>query len=873
MRINFFEVGKRVLALVFIFVFFVLTGAKGQSVVQSVSYIDDQVRAESFEKNTYGYKIFSSLALNNIKGLKWTYINFKGRVLIQTEQTDDGHIFAYTKLIDYSLTGEDHFRDFSIDSLLVPSALSGTLLFTDDQSVSIEVPVELLLSGGVIDLSEVNISIDSLARLRARIEVEKFVYTEKQWEVFQKKSRLINLYYAYNEILDGLIEKYRKEGIQRNQSSSRVFLAWHEISRINKYISSHEFSMNLNLEKSDPQDFLSNFNKSARLENRANTLFGQVLNLKSKSSPSGKKNYCQGLTELSVTYNKLSELHQPYIASGFNEVVRLFQDEQEFERIRQVADFYDVFTKIDSISTPQRIYDNYIKSAVKTNEVEKFVLTLDLLYNAALISNNFPEIKKSALQNQVYAKTLDGLMSAYLHVAIMAYTAGSFDMADLYYQKAMDIYQLHQVNLEGEALSPDSFLNFIEQQVDLAYGFMSDERFQEGLRLVDQASSISSQHALDYNGSYLDSAYSIGYMGIFKEKLDSIGDLIENTKIDQALSALELAASFSYAKENYINGTGDDELKNYAKTLFDVYFQRGERLMKSRQPENALFSFLDAQLINELYLHENHSGLDSLIYNATVPVILDLINKAEFETWANRMANADSLLNEALMMQEKYSQEDNLELNSAFAYLQYKMKNRVCVNLGNKIFELQKKSENRIKTKKYAEADFFVTESLTLIKDNPDCEIDNSKIKEIELKYQPAFEFAHKMAEIDLVFNSGDFPEMVSDYILADDFYQNNNISKFGTDKPDLREFVSKKKQEGLTIATIDYYIKEQNYEEAFFYLNILKESGFSSKAARDLQESVGKGLSQRGQYTYHVEKYTKGDKWFRYFRSAYLKN
>jgi hypothetical protein len=416
---------------------------------------------------------------------------------------------------------------------LLPSALSGTLRFTDDRGVSIEVPVELLLAGGVFALSEINISIDSLAKLRARIEIEKFIYTEEQWKVFQIKSRLINLYYAYNEILTGLIEKYRKEGIQRNQASSRVFLAWHEISRINKYISSHEFSKNLNLDKNDPLDFLSNFNKSVRLEKRANTLFDQVLNLKSKSSPLGKKNYCQGLTELSETYDKLSELHQPYIASGFNEVVRLFQDEQQFERIRQVADFYDVFTKIDSISTPQRIYDNYIKSAVNTNEVEKFVLTLDLLYNAALISNNFPEIKKSALQNQVYAKTLDGLMSAYLHVAIMAYTAGSFDMADLYYQKAMDIYRLHQVNLEGEALSPDSFLNYIELQVDLAYGFMSDKKFQEGLRLVDRANSISSQHALGYNGSYLDSAYSIGYVGIFKEKLDSIGHLLRIQKLSK----------------------------------------------------------------------------------------------------------------------------------------------------------------------------------------------------------------------------------------------------------------------------------------------------------------------------------------------------
>lgn len=872
LRINFSEVGKRVQKLFLLIIFFAFVKGYGQTAVQSVSYVDEPIRAESFERNTFGYKIFSSLALNNIKGLNRTIVYFKGRILIQTNQSD-GHLFAYSKLIDYSLSGEDHFRGFAIDSLLVPSALSGVLRFTDDDLVSIEVPVELLLSGGVIDLSELNVSPDSLAKLKARIKVEKFVYTEEQWEAFQDKAQLINLYYAYNEILDRLIEKFQQEGIHRNQSGSKVFLAWHEISRINSYIKSHDFSANLNLRQNDPKNFLSNVAKSYRLEKRANTLFVQVLNLKSKSSLYGKKIYCRGLTDLSINYSKLAALYQPYIASGFDQVVRIFPNEVEFERIKKAAGFYDVFNKIDSVSTTQNIYNNYIQSAIETNKSEKFVLTLDLLYNAALISDNFQEVNKSVLQNQIYARTLDGLMSSYLHVAIMAYGAGSFDMADVYYRKAMDIYQLHQVNLGGEALSANSFLSFIEQQVDLAYGLMTDEKFRDGLRLVDQANSISNTHGLDYNGSYLDSAYTIGYLGIFKEKLDSVGNLIESTKIEQALSALEFAANFSEEKDNYIHGTGDDELKKHAQSLFDIYLNRGNRLMKSKQAEEALFAFLDAQSINELYLQEDYSQLDSLIYHATVPVILELLKKAEFEIWTNRMDNANLLLIKALALQEKYDQKDNPELITAFAALQFKIRNRACVNLGNKIFELQKKSENRTKSKKYAEADSFVKEAFALLHEKPECEIDSSRMSETKQKYRAVFIFSNLMSSIENEFQAGDFRKTVLDFTQAVDFYRANNIDKFGVDKPDLRKFVSQTNSKGLTAACVEFTIQQHNFDEAFFYLNSLKDAGVPSKETKELQKEIGTGLSKNGNTRDQLEKFTKGDKWFRYFRTTYLKN
>lgn len=294
--------------------------------------------------------------------------------------------------------------------------------------------------------------------------------------------------------------------------------------------------------------------------------------------------------------------------------------------------------------------------------------------------------------------------------------------------------------------------------------------------------------------------------------------------------------------------------------------------MKREHSEEALFAFLDARSINELYLHESHPELDSLIYNATVPVILELIKKAEFETWANRMNNADSIYRQAKTMQEKYDQTDNEELNVAFAALLVKMENRVCVNLNNKLFELRKKAENRIKSKKYAEADLFLSEAFNLIKTNPVCELKTVKLETLKKTNQPAFDFYQKQEMADIAYAEGDFTKAIKTYLELKSFYPENKLERFGIEQPELRKFVAQKESLGLTTACVEYFIQQKTYEDAFFFLELLKNLGTSPKETKKLQIAVGRGIAQSNDYISPVENYTNGDKWFRYFKKAYLK-
>ena len=592
----------KIRAVLFSFFLFVSAQLLGQKTFQTVSYFDTDLYAESFSKDDYGHRIISSLALTNAKGLKWVYVKFKGRVLIQTEESSDGHLFAYSKLIDYEISGEDHFREFEIDSLLIPTTISGRLQLSSNGTTIREVPVELLLSGGVIDLQSLELPIDSVSKLFMRIEVDQINYTKDKYENYIRTTRLMNAYYAYSEILRYVVARYSGSGLGSGLKPSELLIGWHELSRVANMTRKYPFITDLNLAQNDPQGFIKSFTRFERLEKRARTLLNKKFEQKPPVTIDDKSAYCDTYVGMSLRYSEQSKKHQPYISSGFLEIVKLQPTKEEINQIEAAAQYYDVFNKLELPTTPQCMYDYFVDAASVSYDESELVLTLDLLYNASALADGFSEIEKSDRYDFIYGKTLDGLLSSYLQVAIMAYRAENFEMADSYYNKALDIYNLNLAKVNNGS-SSDAFLNFINQQVDLAYEFMNDEKFREGLKLVASAQSISETNNNHLGQHNLDSAYSIGYLGVYQEKLDSVGGLIEEAKIENAREALEVVAMFSSDKQQYL----DDEEKAgqlllYATELYELYYERGVRMMNSREPENALLNFIEAQTINNTYL-------------------------------------------------------------------------------------------------------------------------------------------------------------------------------------------------------------------------------------------------------------------------------
>ena len=674
-----------------------------QQVIRKGFFFENTLNYKSFPEDSHGSRIISSLASNNVRSLYWVNINVSASLTVTLNKADVGQLSANIVLQDHVVSGETFFRDFSIDTLLMPDIIEGSLkLFVGDQIITSQPWLIAFNTGHVQMFISDTVEIDT-DKLRVELKVNQFEFSDSRYIEYINRTKLINAYYSFHQVLTEMIAHISEKGLNKNQSPSYLFVSWEEINRVNNYIETYHFSSNLNLGIYDPLKFLSLYDKSKRLERRANTLKSWLTKSSALNIFDDKHDFCHGFAGLSKNYLNQAGEHQPYIASGFSEVARIITGDDVRQMLEDAGKIYDVFNKIKGVSTTQTIYDHFIEFADSTLSKSEYVETMDLLYDAGIMHEWF-NTNKSTEYDRIYRNAVDGLMSSYLKVASMAFRNESFFMAEKYYEKALDVYQIHSDNLGGERLASDAFLLFIQNQTAMSYKMIEDQEYFKAINLLNKASQIGDEQVLNLNQQQIDSAYSLSYTGLYDKRLDTVETMLDGNQLDEALLALERTNDFKKEKDNYLQDVNQIHFKFLAGALFDIYYTRGNILMHSDKPEKALFPFIKAKSINDQYIQKPHEELDSLIYNATVPVILDIVKQAGFEVWANRIDQANKLLSQAIGIQTKYMQNNNDVINEAITDLQRKIDHRHCIDLANKCFAIEKSAENRIASKKYEDA-------------------------------------------------------------------------------------------------------------------------------------------------------------------------
>jgi len=846
-----------------------------QEIIRKSYFFEKNLNYESFPEDSPGSRIISSLASNNITALYWVSINVQADLLVQLNKAEFGQLSANIILHGFQLDGETFFRDFAIDSLLMPDLIEGNLNIYYRNKLLVTQPWLLAVRTGHIHMFVPDTVHFNEKKLRIELEVSRFNYSNDRFKAFQQTTNLINSYYAFSTVLDEMLEYYHKNGLNHDQNPAYLYIAWEEIQRVNNYVYKYQFFNHLNLDTYDPAGFISYYDKSIRLQRRANTLKSWINRKSAISIIEEKQAFCQGFANLSKKYLDLAGNHQPYIAAGFSEVARICSNEQVKDMLLEAGNVFDVFNKVDSVNTVQTIYNHFVELAAGTMANQRYVVTLDLLYNANLMTEWFESVDRSEKYDRIYVNAIDGLMSAYLKVATMAYRSETFYMAEIYYQKAMDVYELHSGNLRGTKLASDAFLAFIEQQTELSYKMIEDEEYFKAIILLNKAQEISEAQQILQNKSRIDSAYRLSYVGIYDKKLDSIQQLLDNHQPDEALLAMAKTSAFSKQKNQYLQNVNQLHFTVLAEALFDNYYRQGETLMNGKNADKALFAFLKAKTINEKYMDQPDEQLDSLIYSATVPVILDIIEKAEFEVWANRMQNAQNLLDEATEIQTKYQQQNNKEVIAAINGLSIKIKNRHCTNLSYHCFEIEKKAENRIASKKYVEAEDLLITGKRIISENPDCNIRSEKINSLYSQNEDVFAYYAYAEKISNNLKSQNYQTVVVDLIALNEMYHSGNIKRFGIEEPDIYRFIKSRRNVGLNFAASEYLTETGSHKEAFKYLKLLKQLNVQARETKVLQQSIGKGLISDNtpvdRWNKELMKAIDGtDKWYKYLKKSY---
>ena len=643
---------------------------------------------------------------------------------------------------------------------------------------------------------------------------------------------------------------------------------------MNNYIRQHNFIEKLQLKKNDPQGFLKRFATSQRMEKRAATLFRQILKTNKKGKLADKRTYCAAYAQLSQNYLDRAHQLQPYLASGFEEVAQIIPARDEKAKLAEVAKFYDVFNRLKDASTPQSIYINFLDLAQQAYDNNQFVVTLQLLKNAAQIESWFEDIVVSANYSSLYNQSLDGVMTSYLRVSIIANKAGQFEMADKYYKKALLVFDEFGSAYLDDGTVNASFLHFTGQQIELAQHLLANSENVKAFTLLKQARNIRKCKDVYQDCPQIDSQISQSLRGMFNQKLDTVDALILQKEYDSALVSMNAAKSFVESYSAYFTPFPTNDFLQAASILFDTNYNWGEDLLVSKQPEKALTVFLKAQTIEREYLPSQNTRLKILIYNATVPVILNKIAVAEFETWANRMDNAESIYQEAKQLQHDYEQEKNEELNAAFLVLENKMRQRKCVDMNYRVHNLNTLIVNRVQSRKFDLAARFLQEADSIIRTYPDCNIDGAETRKLEKKYAALFDFLTQSKKVEQYNSDRKYDSVVKQYIVLQHIYIKNKLQQFGVDEPLLFAYVDSIGNSDLCREAALYFVQKKDFMEAFRFLGLLKKQHLPARESKELQQLIGNGIGilEREQAVENLlPESVQSDKWFRVFQQARL--
>lgn len=802
-------------------------------------------------------------------------MHYRGNIVVQINTAEIGQYSANLFLQGHRLTGTTHFRDFEIDSVLDPDIMEGRLeLYNGDQLI-ISRPWLLAFKTGRVDLhlpDDIQVEDSSMV---VKLVIENFSYSDSKYQSFLEIVEIINYYYAFAEILKEMNTSIEKEGLQRSQKFSQLLVSREEIRRVNKYAASFNFQKNLNLEYNDPLQLLALLGDSKRLERRAITLTNQAAKSTVKGLLEDRKLFCAGYPGISEKYIDQSTMFQPHIAAGFGRVARMIPDEESQAMLAMADSVYGVFNHLTTQSIYQDIYNGFVVLADTLLVRNQYVACLDVLYNARVIENWSVDVTESINYLDIYVAALEGLMTSYLKVATMAYRKGSVLMADKYYANARDLYNQHKEIVMGKSIATEAFLEFIDEQVAWSYKMIEDEKYYDAIAAIEKANKTSEENGIAVVHLGFDKVYQMGYSGVFESKMDSILQLVEQANLTDALQMMENAKKYSDKNLGNSRDAVRSQFADPAQEIIDQYYQKGIYLLKTPHPEDALEYLIMARSIKQQYLELNDPVLDSLINSAAVPVILKLVSKGEFDTWANRMDLATESYQKALNLQESYEQLDNPEVVEAMEGFKLKIDQRVCVNLSNECFTLEKKAKNRIANKKYAEASQYVEEALSAISIFPDCDINKDKFTEIINQYDDAFEYARFISQLESLLKGDDYQAILSSFFSLESFYRDQNIARFEIEEPNLYKLVKDQNDMDFVIVTAEYFVDKSDFTQAFRYLEFLKQNNVDPKLVKSLQQNIALGLSLEDGQSVKEEKllkYTKGDKWFRFFKSAYMK-
>ncbi len=851
------------------------------------SYLITYDVGQQTAKNT----IFNILAQGNAvraQNIKLTFKLQQDRQILKRS----GNLNLIVELKNFSVSGLTKYKDFSVEHLLIPGkvALKAVLKKGNTQIGEYNIPGANISSGNtrILDISQPDSLLKGSYQLLVRSK--DFEYTQANRQSFQNYAGYVDDYWKLAEKAEMKLRKLNTIGISEeeleNADAPETIREYHNFSRENiqfvRTAKESNFFKELNIAQNDPADLKSKLNhlrnKSQRLENNSNTILSNLeVFYYNKGLDRLRRNNFAG----AQSYFEKAVHENPDFAPAHVQLAKIFYDngfrKNAIEQIFHVQRLNpDPETEQLNNELANGMYNDMLLEASDLNRQGAFDDALFVLSSAEQICREFRAVRcRPAMENEImYA--VKGKYHVLTESAHAATKAGNTREAEDLIDRAYDYRKKHLKYIPQTEEITGLIYDLYAKHLETAEKYNRSSRYEIALESLKEAERVCQKYPEAQCDQRLENAYSDAYHGIYNSILNEAGNAYNSGNYTLADQKAEAALAY---RRKYNLKAADRESRlvlDIKKGLYEQLITAGNRNKDNGRYEQALEDFKQAKSIEANYDIRRNSQLSAYINSAAVGLTLEYADYGMREVSINDLPAARRYYGKAKNTAQTYNLENTKEVVEALRNLKDKIFEQECINAQTKFDDFLRRADAAINAKNFTDAEELLGQAKIHADKYRECEIDLSQLNRKSAEIAEAVKYQKLINTAQVLIKRGNYSAALKDYLRAEQYFRDNNVSRYGLAHLSLEDFAQRQSNEFIN-HVVWHFAEKTDYDKALSLLRVLEVNNYGARKTKDHQMYIGTELAKRdfsenpnSDRNTNIDRYTKGDWFFRFLKRAY---
>ena len=513
--------------------------------------------------------------------------------------------------------------------------------------------------------------------------------------------------------------------------------------------------------------------------------------------------------------------------------------------------------------------------------------SLEVFLEADTFCQHYNKFDCSAFQHGISLSKY-GLYHSYLKVANQALDANKLSIAETFILKAKEYAILNRKYIVDDKDVDKNIKKLSKFYLELAFSYknnsqrmQSDYYFQkaDGLCKLINDEDCSKLVANAEHSTFVAPAQTNIAYNQHKKKTSHHKIKTKHKQHQELASAVKHKKKKTATKKKDIETitVKESETNATVRNSYWKYIEEGDAYANENKLQQAIDNYVMARSLESTASFTPCKTLDSLIKQNVINIINNDLQTAGFLVWANELANADSIYEKSIRKQKQYHIENDEELNASLTQLKQKMNTKGCQNLQDKIDMNTAMAKNNIALRDYVRAGNLLEEVLNIAVQNKNCVLLTTNTVDAWQHIKPVIDYYRYKEDAKAAYAANDLKKFVESYHSADVLYLNSKLDTAKIPYTGIVDYLRFQNNKEASFYTTNYYATINDWDGCLLLLKLLKEEDYAANKTEDIQIKVAKAKALTDSHkTFKldvnsmIEKYTGGDKWFKYFNKAY---